>query len=126
MDTVEKRVERAEALISMGEISVARHALEGSPVAPGNEDTLNALRDEDRRHPVPRDPIPEEILRAVPTRPFQLDTVFADGTSWSSRGAHRHEDRTSASSPEQQLDNEERGLEKKSFELLLEDWEALG
>ena len=25
---------------------------EGSPVAPGNEDTLNALRDEDRRPPV--------------------------------------------------------------------------
>ena len=44
VDTVEKRVERAEALISMGEILVARHALEGSPVAPGNEDTLNALR----------------------------------------------------------------------------------
>ena len=44
VDTVEKRVERAEALISMGEISVACHALEGSPVAPGNEDTLNALR----------------------------------------------------------------------------------
>ena len=68
-DTVEKRVERAEALISMGEISVARHALEGSPVAPGNEDTLNALRDEDRHPPVPR----EEIFRAVPARPFQLD-----------------------------------------------------
>ena len=34
VDTVEKRDERAEALISMGEISAARHALEGSPVAP--------------------------------------------------------------------------------------------
>ena len=29
MDIVEKRVEQAEALISMGEISAARHALEG-------------------------------------------------------------------------------------------------
>ena len=45
VDTVEKGVEGAEALISMGEISAARHALEGSPVAPGNEDTLNALRE---------------------------------------------------------------------------------
>ena len=104
MDTVEKRVERAEALISMGEISAARHALEGSPVAPGNEDTLNALRDEDRRPPVPRDPIPEEILRAVPARPFEVgqrgfSSLFEDGTPWSSRGAYRHEDRTSASSP---------------------------
>ena len=73
MDIVEKRVEWAEALISMGEISAARHALEGSPVAPGNEDTLNALRDEDRRPPVPRDPILEEIVRTVPARPFELD-----------------------------------------------------
>ena len=40
MDDVEKRVERAEALISMGEISAARQAMEGSPLAPGNQDTL--------------------------------------------------------------------------------------
>ena len=89
VDTVEKRVERAEALISMGEISAARHALEGSPVAPGNEDTLNALRDEERRPPVPRDPIPEENLRAVPARPFELDKdefLYCLGTAWSSRG----------------------------------------
>ena len=39
----------------------------------GNEDTLNALRDEYGRPPVPRDPIPEEILRAVAARPFELD-----------------------------------------------------
>ena len=47
VDIVEKRVERAEALISTGEIS-ARHALEGSPVALGNEDILNAVKDEDK------------------------------------------------------------------------------
>ena len=73
MDTVEKRVERAEALISMGEIPAVRHALKGSQVAPGNKDTLNALRDEDRRPPVPRDPIPDENLTTVPGRPFQFD-----------------------------------------------------
>ena len=60
-DTVTKRVERAETLVCLGEISAARHALEGSPVAPGTEETLNALRDNDRRPPWPRDPIPEEI-----------------------------------------------------------------
>ena len=43
-----------------GEISAARHALEGSPVALGTEETLNAQRDMDRRLPLPRDPIPEE------------------------------------------------------------------
>ena len=76
-DIVEKRVERAEALISMGEIS-ARHALEGSLVAPDNEDTLHVL-DEDRRPPVPCNPMPEEILRTVPARRFELDrtiTIF--------------------------------------------------
>ena len=53
-DTVTKRVERAEILVCLGEISAARHALEGSPVAPGTEETLNALRDVDRRPPLLR------------------------------------------------------------------------
>ena len=59
-DTVTKRVERAETLVCLGEISAARHALEGSPVAPGTKETLNALRDIDRRPPWPRGPIPED------------------------------------------------------------------
>ena len=44
MDSVEKRAERAEALICLGEISAARRALEASPVAPGAEETYRALR----------------------------------------------------------------------------------
>ena len=72
-DTVTKRVERAEFLVCLGEISAARHALEGSPVAPGTEETLNALRDMDRRPPLPRDPIPEEIRAANPSNPLELD-----------------------------------------------------
>ena len=40
VDTVEKRVERAEALISMGEISAARHALEGSPGQRGHSERI--------------------------------------------------------------------------------------
>ena len=54
VDTVDLRVHRAEALICMGEISAARHALEGSPVAPGTEETYNALTDANRRPPEPR------------------------------------------------------------------------
>ena len=57
----------------MREIPAARQALEGSPLAPGNQDTLDALKDENRRPPVPRDPIPEDVLRSVPERPFELD-----------------------------------------------------
>ena len=51
VDTVERRAERAQALVTMGEISSGRAALEGAPVAPGNEATLNSLRDESRRPP---------------------------------------------------------------------------
>ena len=65
-----QRVERAETLVCLGEISAARHALEGSPVAPGTEETLNALRDNDRRPPWPRDPIPEEIRATIPPNPL--------------------------------------------------------
>ena len=71
-DIVTKRVERAETLVCLGEISATCHALEGSPVAPGTEETLNALRDMDRR-PLPRDPIPEEIRAANPSNPLELD-----------------------------------------------------
>ena len=73
MDPMDQRVQRAEALLSMGEISAARHALEGSPVAPGSEETHNAVTDANRRPPEPRDPIPEDILQIEPVRPFELD-----------------------------------------------------
>ena len=68
MDPMDQRVQRAEALLSMGEISAARHALEGSPVAPGSEETCNALTDASRRPPEPRDTIPEDILQIEPVR----------------------------------------------------------
>ena len=72
-DTVTKRVERAKTLVCLGEISAARHALEGSPVALGTEETLNALRDIDRRPPWHRDPIEEEIRATIPSNPLELD-----------------------------------------------------
>ena len=53
-NTVERRVARAETLISLGEISAARFALEGSPIAPGSDETLSALTNESRRLPEPR------------------------------------------------------------------------
>ena len=43
-DSLEKRAERAQMLILMGEVSAGRHALDGAAVAPGTQDTLNQLR----------------------------------------------------------------------------------
>ena len=71
--TLSPNVERAETLVCLGEISAARHALEGSPVAPGTQETLNAVRDMDRRSLLPRDTIPEEIRGANPSNPLELD-----------------------------------------------------
>ena len=57
-DSVEKRAERAEALICLGEISAARRVLESSPVAPGTEATYTRVDGcstetpgAERRHP---------------------------------------------------------------------------
>ena len=44
-DSVEKRADRTMDLVQMGELSAARHALEGDPIAPGNRQTLYALQD---------------------------------------------------------------------------------
>ena len=49
VDSVERRAERAQVLVALGEISAGRRALEGAPVAPGSQATLDALRDETRR-----------------------------------------------------------------------------
>ena len=43
-DSLEKRSERAQMLILMGEVSAGRRALDGAAVAPGTQDTLNQLR----------------------------------------------------------------------------------
>ena len=48
-DSLEKRADRVLDLVHMGEFSAARHALDGAPIAPGNEQTLNSLRDRERR-----------------------------------------------------------------------------
>ena len=62
-----------------------------APFAPGNQDTFDALKDENRRPPVPRDQIPEDVLRSVPRKTFRagqrrVSAQSQDGTSWSSRG----------------------------------------
>ena len=50
-DDLERRAGRALSLVQMGELSAGRQALERAPVAPGNRETLNQLRDPVRRLP---------------------------------------------------------------------------
>ena len=60
-DELVKRAARAEKLGHLGELSAARQALEGEAVAPGALRTQAALMDPDRRLPIPREPLPEDL-----------------------------------------------------------------
>ena len=42
---------RAQRLVQVGELSSARQALEGAPLAPGNQATLGQVTDASRCHP---------------------------------------------------------------------------
>ena len=44
VDTLERRADRAQSLIMMGEVSSGRLALEGAPLAPGTQRTLEVAR----------------------------------------------------------------------------------
>ena len=72
-DDVESRAARAEALVQMGELSAARQALEGATVAPGEEATRAALQDPAKRPPVLCDPIPADVMNAMPATPLVVD-----------------------------------------------------
>ena len=85
-DDLEQRAVRAEMLVHYGELSSARQALEGAALAPGNQETLNALTDASRRPAQPRDPLPERLLNSVPEIRFQLDE---DQFCWNLRRSRR-------------------------------------
>ena len=67
-----RRAARALRFVQLGEASSARQALEGAEVVPGTLDTLNQLRDENRR-PLAASPVPEDIVNARPDHHFSLD-----------------------------------------------------
>ena len=68
------RAARALSLVHMGELSAARQALEGGPMAPGTHATLRVLTDQERRPAFPREPHSAEVAHMQPAVPFQLDT----------------------------------------------------
>ena len=69
------RAARALSLVQLGEISAGRQALEGASLAPGNLATLGVLTDPNRRPPVPRQELSQEIRRSEPLNPFELDPL---------------------------------------------------
>ncbi|CAJ1353025.1 unnamed protein product, partial [Effrenium voratum] len=69
--------ERAAALAHLGELSAAARALTAEPLAPGNEETLQELRDPARRPQVPRVPVPEAVLQHQPSEPVRLSPPSA-------------------------------------------------
>ena len=83
-DTPERRAERAQTMVLMGEVSAGRRVLEGAPLAPGTEATLRKLR---QRPPAPRTPIAAEFSRQ-PDSLFLLDhQEFLKNLKTSRRGA---------------------------------------
>ena len=81
-------VDRAEALVHMGELSSARQALEGASLAPGSEDTLQALRDPAKRPQEPRTPLPRHLAHPEPGTQFTMDRDrFARNLRSARRGA---------------------------------------
>ena len=82
---LDQRATRAEMLVQVGELSAARQALEGAELAPGNQATLNALKDPARRPPRPREALPPDLLAHTPDAPFDLDEHIFNRNLRSSR-----------------------------------------
>ena len=73
--------------IQMGELSAARYALEGDPIAPGSDATLNALEDPERRPRQPRELLADDLFaQRGPTFSFDPD-LFAKNVRNARRGA---------------------------------------
>ena len=86
-DTPERRAEIAESLVWLGEVSAGRHALEGAPLAPGTQRTLDQLRDPVRRTTVRYAPLPLPFLHHQAERPFSLDKSLLKNLKRARRGA---------------------------------------
>ena len=87
-DAVEARAVRAVKLVQLGEVSVGRQALESARVAPGTLATLVELTNQQRRPPLPRDPLPADLANAMPESLFDLDfDRFANNIRSAKRGS---------------------------------------
>ena len=67
---LERRAEKANALVRMGELSAARRALEAEPQAEGNDATLRELRDPNRRPQHQHQPLADDTINFQPQAPL--------------------------------------------------------
>ena len=76
---IEARAHRAAALVHLGELSAAGHALTAEPLAPATDATLAELRDPVRRPPELYGPLPPEVANYQPEEPcpFALPAFLA-------------------------------------------------
>ena len=89
-DAVEARAVRAVKLVQPGEVFAGRQALESARVAPGTWATLAELTNQQRRTPLPRDPLPADLANAMPQSLFDLDFGrFAKNIRSAKRGSAR-------------------------------------
>ena len=87
-DSVEKRARRASHMVQLGELSAGRQALEGACLAPGDQKTLEALKDPDRRPALPRNSVPDDIAQFAPAEEFSLaQDLFLANVRSARRGA---------------------------------------
>ena len=79
---IEARAHRAAALVHLGELSAAGHALTAEPLAPATDATLAELRDPMRRPP---GPFTSEVTSYQPEEPcpFRLPRRPAESKAWS-------------------------------------------
>ena len=70
---IDQRADRAEHMVCMGELSAAHMALDGDPIAPGNDATLQALQDPLKRPRAPREPLPRVVEDHQPAGLVDLD-----------------------------------------------------
>ena len=77
----DSQVARAENSAMIGDLSATRQALESTGLVPGQE----------RRPPGAREPLPPEVARRVPERPFDLDDeVFCAIREVHAEEQHQH------------------------------------
>ena len=83
VDTPQKRAERAQMLVLMGDVSAGRHALDGASLAQGTQETLQQFR---RRPQVPKDDVSRELTHSENT--FTMDhNLFTKNLKCARRGA---------------------------------------
>ena len=84
-DDVARRAARVEKLVSVGELSAVRQALEGASVAPGTLRTLRELTNPEKRPVRPRSPIPPDIDGYEPEEQLNLSPEALFKNIWKAR-----------------------------------------